>query len=63
MVLGVLNIQKIKTTKYSNTLTEWHLINLDFTEENYGIKLFYDQIDTPHADICFSNISITHSVY
>ena len=23
----------------------------------------YDQIDTPHADMCFSNITITHSVY
>ena len=52
-----------KKTQYSATSTEWTLINLDFTVENYGIKLIYDQIDTPHADMCFSNITITHSVY
>ena len=27
-----------------------------------GVKLIYDQIDTPHADMCFSNITISHSV-
>ena len=52
-----------KNTQYSNTSTEWKLLNLNFTIENYGIKLIHDQIDTPHADMCFSNITITHSVY
>ena len=52
-----------KNTQYCNTSTDWTLLNLDFTIENYGIKLIYDQIDTPHADMCFSNITITHSVY
>ena len=52
-----------KNTQYSNSSTEWTLLNLDFTVENYGIKLIYDQIDTAHADMCFSNITITHSVY
>ena len=52
-----------KNDRYSNSSTEWTLVNLNFTEENYGIKLIYDQIDTPHADMCFSNITITHSVY
>ena len=52
-----------KNTRYSTTSTEWTLLNLDFTIKNYGIKLIYDQIDTPHADMCFSNITITHSVY
>ena len=52
-----------KNDRYSNTSTEWTLINLNFTIENYRIKLIYDQIDTAHADMCFSNISITHSVY
>ena len=52
-----------KNTQYSNTSTEWTLLNLEFTEENYGIKLIYDQMDTPHADMCFSNITITYSVY
>ena len=52
-----------KNSQYSNTSTEWKLLNLDFTIENYGIKLIYDQIDTPHADMCFSKITYTHSVY
>ena len=52
-----------KNDRYSNSSTQWTLVNLNFTEENYGIKLIYDQIDTPHADMCFSDITITHSVY
>ena len=52
-----------KNTQNDTTSTEWTLLNLDFTVENYGIKLIYDQIDTAHADMCFSNITITHSVY
>ena len=52
-----------KNTQYSNTSTEWTLLNLDFTVENFGIKLIYDQIDTAQADMSFSNIPITHSVY
>ena len=52
-----------KNTEYNTTSTEWTLLNLDFTVENYGIKLIYDQIDKPHAGMCFSNITITHLVY
>ena len=52
-----------KKTQYSDNSTDWALLNLDFTVETYGIKLVYDQRDTPHADMCFSNITITHSVY
>ena len=52
-----------KNSQYNNTSTEWKLLNLDFTVENFGIRLVYDEIDTPHADMCFSNITITHSVY
>ena len=52
-----------KNSQYSDNSTDWTLLNLDFTEENYGIKLKYDEIDTPHADMCFSNITITHSIY
>ena len=52
-----------KNSRYSIFSTEWTLLNLDFTVENYGIKLIYDQIESPHADMCFSNITITHSVY
>ena len=52
-----------KNDEYSDNSTDWTLLNLDFTVENFGIKLIYDQVDTPHADMCFSNITITHSVY
>ena len=52
-----------KNDHYSDSSSQWTMVNLNFTEENYGIKLFYDQIDKPYADICFSNITITHSVY
>ena len=52
-----------KNTNYSDSSTEWSLLNLDFTIEKYGIKLIFDQVDTAHGDMCFSNITITHSVY
>ena len=52
-----------KNDRYSDTSTDWTLLNLDFTHENYGIKIIYDQIDTPHADMCFSKITKPHSVY
>ena len=52
-----------KNDEHSDNSTDWTLLNLDFTVENYGIKLTYDQVDTPHADMCFSFIIITHSVY
>ena len=52
-----------KNDHHSDTSTDWTLVNLNFTVENCGIRLVYDQIDTPHADMCFSNITITHSVY
>ena len=52
-----------KNSQCSDNSTDWTLLILDFTVENYGIKLIYDQIDTTHADMCFSKISITHSVY
>ena len=52
-----------KNTQYSSSPTEWTLLNLDFTIENYGIKLILDQVETAHSDMGFSNITITHSVY
>ena len=49
--------------RYSDTSADWTLVRLNFTVENYGIKFIYDQINTHHADMCFSNIMLTHSVY
>ena len=52
-----------KNDRFSDTSTDWTLVNFYFTVEKYGIKFIYDQIDTVHADMCFSNITITHSVF
>ena len=49
--------------QHSKSSIDRTLVNLNFTVENYGIKFLYDQIETPHADMCFSNITKTHSVY
>ena len=51
-----------KNDRYSDSSTQWTKLSLNFTEENYGIKFIYDEIDTAHADMCFSNITMTHSV-
>ena len=51
-----------KNDRYSDSSTDWTLV-LSFTIENYGIRLIYDEIDSAHADMCFSNITITHSIY
>ena len=45
-----------KNDRYSDSSTRWTKLSSNFTIENYGIRLIYDQIDTPHADMCFSNI-------
>ena len=52
-----------KNTQYSDNSTNYISLFLSFAIENYSIELIYDQIGTPHADMCFSNITITHSVY
>ena len=51
-----------KISQYSDASTDWTSLNLDFTVENYGIGLIYDQIDSSHANMCFSIITITYSV-
>ena len=52
-----------KNSRYSNDSTVWHLIDLDITQENYGVKVIYNQMPIPHSDMSFSNIILTHSVY
>ena len=52
-----------KNTQYSDSESEWKLLNLECTVENYGINLILDQIETAHSDMCFSNITITYSVF
>ena len=52
-----------QTDRYSDTSTDWILVSSNITVENYGIKLTFDEIDTTHADMCFSDFTITLSVY
>ena len=52
-----------KNDRYSDLSTDWTLVSLNFLVEHHGIKLIYDDIDTPNADMCFSNNTITRSVY
>ena len=34
-----------KNTNFSELSTDWTLLNLDITKDNYGIKLIYDQMN------------------
>ena len=52
-----------KNDRYSDSSTDWTLLNLGFTVEIYGKKLISDQIDTTLADMCFKKITLKHSVY
>ena len=52
-----------KNSQFSNSSTEWSYLNLDFTQANYGFRLIFDRINSPHADMCLSNISITHTLF
>ena len=52
-----------KIQNFTELSTDWTIIKFDITDDNYGIKLFYDQIESAHADMCFSNIMITHSIF
>ena len=52
-----------KNDRYSDSSTDRTKLSLSFTAENYGIKLIYDETDTAHADMCFCNITIPHSVH
>ena len=53
-----------KNTNYSALSSGWILLNLNnILQPNYGIKLVYSDINNAHADMCFSDITITHSIY
>ena len=53
----------LKSGRYGKSSTDWTLVSLIVSVENHGIKLIYDQIYTPHADMCISNFAVTLSVY
>ena len=46
---------------YSDSSTDWTLVSLNFALEIYGIEIIFDEVVTTHADMCFSNITITYS--
>ena len=52
-----------KNTQYSENPTDWTLLKISFTVENYGIRLCLDEIHSAHSDMCFSNVTILHSVF
>ena len=54
---------KPKNDRFIDSPTQCTKLSLGFTIQIYGIKLVCDQIDTPQADMCFSNIIMKHSVY
>ena len=43
-----------KNDRYGDSSTDWTKLSLNFTIEKYFIKLINDQVDTAHADMCFS---------
>ena len=53
----------LKNDLCSNSSFQWTLVSSNFAVESYGIKMIFDEIDSPVADICCSNITIIHSVY
>ena len=51
-----------ENSQFCNSSTEWTLLSFNFSVEDFGIKLFNDRMQSAHADMCFSNITISHSV-
>ena len=51
-----------KNDRYNDISIDWTILSLNFTVENYDINLYYDQIGTALADMCFSLKAITPSV-
>ena len=52
-----------KKDSYSESSTKWTPVRLNFTLEKFGTKLFNDDVNSANSVLCFSNITITHSVY
>ena len=54
-----------KKSNYSKSPTEFRMefVKFRFYCGKYCIKVICDEIDTAHADMCFSIITLTHSVY
>ena len=51
-----------KNGRYKDSSTQWRKLSLNFTVEVYGTKIIFDEMDTPHGDMCFSKLTKTRSV-
>ena len=52
-----------KDNNFSILSTDWTLFNMNIiSQPNYGIKINYSGINSAHADMCFIEINITHSI-
>ena len=38
--------------RFTDSSTDWTLVNLNFTVENYGIEIIFDEVDSAHSDMC-----------
>ena len=55
---------KEKDTNFSALSTNCRLVNMNIiSQPNYGIKLIYSASNAAHADMCFSDIKITHNIF
>ena len=52
-----------KNSRYSGSPKDRTRVSLNLNIEKYGIKIIYDQIATPQADMSFRNFRETHSIY
>ena len=53
-----------KDTNFSTLSSDWTFFNMNIiSQPNYGIKLVYSGINSAHADMCFSDINISQSVF
>ena len=53
-----------KDTNFNALSTDWTLLNLNIiSQPNYGIKLVCSGINSAHADMCFCDIIITHTIF
>ena len=53
-----------KDTMFSTLSTDWAILNMNIiSQPNYGITLVYSGINSAHANMCFSDINKTHSIF
>ena len=51
-----------QNNQFSSGSAQWHLFDMDITQEKYGVRFIYDQLPSVPSNMSFSNIKLTHSV-